>query len=55
MLGEDFAGVLVRDGWVAYRGFKHATPQSCLAQYADLRIMPMSAQTPPLQAASAPM
>ncbi len=31
VLGEDFAGVLVRDGWVAYRGFKHATPQSCLA------------------------
>ena len=30
VLGEDFAGVLVRDGWVAYRGFKHATPQSCL-------------------------
>ena len=30
VLGEDFAGVLVRDGWVAYRGFKHATHQSCL-------------------------
>ena len=26
----------------------------CSAFYADLRIMPMSAQTPPLQAASAP-
>ena len=31
VLGEDFAGVLVRDGWVAYRGFKHAMHQSCLA------------------------
>ena len=27
----DFAGVLVRDGWVAYRGFKKAPHQSCLA------------------------
>ena len=41
VLGEDFAGVLVRDGWVAYRGFKHATHQSCLAHYADVGIMPM--------------
>ena len=55
VLGPDFAGVLVRDGWAAYRGFKHAPHQTCLAQYADIRIMPMSAQTPPLHAASAPM
>ena len=41
VLGEDFAGVLVRDGWVAYRGFKHATHQSCLQHYADVGIMPM--------------
>ena len=31
VLGPDFAGVLVRDGWVAYRGFKHAPHQSCLS------------------------
>ena len=31
VLGPDFAGVLVRDGWVAYRGFKKAPHQSCLA------------------------
>ena len=46
VLGPDFAGVLVRDGWVAYRGFKHAPQQTCLAHYADIRIMPMSAQAP---------
>ena len=27
----DFAGVLVRDGWAAYRGFKNAPHQTCLA------------------------
>ena len=31
VLGPDFAGVLVRDGWVAYRGFKEAPQQTCLA------------------------
>ncbi len=31
VLGPDFAGVLVRDGWVAYRGFKKAPHQSCLS------------------------
>jgi len=31
VLGPDFAGVLVRDGWVAYRGFKEAPHQTCLA------------------------
>ena len=31
VLGPDFAGVLVRDGWVAYRGFKKAPHQTCLA------------------------
>ncbi len=30
VLGPDFAGVLVRDGWVAYRGFKNALPQTCV-------------------------
>lgn len=31
LLGEDFAGVLVRDGWVVYRGFDKATHQTCIA------------------------
>lgn len=31
VLPEDFRGVLVRDGWVAYRGFAEALHQSCLA------------------------
>ena len=31
VLGHDFAGVLVRDGWVAYRGFKQAPSQTCLS------------------------
>jgi len=31
VLGPDFAGVLVRDGWAAYRRFKHARHQTCLA------------------------
>jgi transposase len=31
ILGEDFAGVLVRDGWAPYRRFESATHQSCLA------------------------
>ncbi len=30
VLGPDFSGVLVRDGWVAYRGFKHAPHQTCV-------------------------
>ncbi len=54
VLGADFDGVLVRDGWVVYRRYIHGEHQTCLQQYADIRIMPMSAQTP-LQAASAPM
>ena len=55
VLGADFDGVLVRDGWVVYRRYTNGEHQSCLQQYPDIRIMPMSAQTPPLQAASAPM
>ena len=31
VLGTDFAGVLVRDGWAPYRCFTHALHQSCLA------------------------
>jgi transposase len=31
ILGEDFAGVLTRDGWAPYRRFVHADHQSCLA------------------------
>ena len=31
MLGADYHGTLVRDGWCAYKEFHHATHQSCLA------------------------
>jgi transposase len=31
VLGEDFAGVLERDGWAPYRRFDKATHQTCLA------------------------
>lgn len=31
MLGADFGGVLVRDGWAPYRQFTHAAHQTCLA------------------------
>ena len=46
LLGPDFDGVLIRDGWAPYRRFTQATHQTCLAHYADIRIMPMSAQAP---------
>jgi transposase len=31
VLGEDYAGVLERDGWVPYRRFVHTRHQTCLA------------------------
>jgi transposase len=31
VLGEDYAGVLERDGWAPYRRFAHASHQTCLA------------------------
>ncbi|MCI0437112.1 MAG: transposase, partial [Gemmatimonadetes bacterium] len=31
ILGEDFVGVLARDGWAPYRRFVHADHQTCLA------------------------
>jgi transposase len=31
MIGQDFAGVLVRDGWQSYRQFTRALHQTCLA------------------------
>jgi transposase len=30
ILGADFAGVMVRDGWAPYRGFERARHQTCL-------------------------
>jgi hypothetical protein len=41
VLGAEFDGVLVRDGWAPYRQFDQAAHQTCLAQYADLRNMPI--------------
>lgn len=31
LLGEEYSGVLVADGWAPYRGFEQATLQTCLA------------------------
>jgi len=31
VLGTDYAGMLIRDGWAPYRRFEQATYQSCLA------------------------
>jgi transposase len=31
VLGRDFAGILVRDGWAPYRQFRQAAHQTCLA------------------------
>jgi transposase len=31
VLGADFCGVLVRDGWAPYRQFQHANHQTCVA------------------------
>jgi transposase len=31
VLGEEFSGILCRDGWASYRCFKKATHQTCLA------------------------
>jgi transposase len=31
ILGDEFAGVLERDGWASYRKFTHASHQTCLA------------------------
>ena len=38
VLGTDFAGVLVRDGWAPYRRFTDALHQTCVAHYADIGI-----------------
>src|SRR5919106_1472808 len=40
VLGADFSGILVRDGWAPYRQFEQALHQSCLNQYADFQNMP---------------
>ena len=42
VLGTDYAGVLVRDGWRVYRRYK-GLHQSCVNHYADIAIMPISA------------
>jgi transposase len=31
LLGENFAGILIRDGWASYRSFKKARHQTCMA------------------------
>ncbi|MGH8887563.1 MAG: IS66 family transposase [Egibacteraceae bacterium] len=39
VLGADFAGVLERDGWAAYRRFVKAAHQTCYAHYAEPAVM----------------
>jgi transposase len=41
VLDADYKGVLVRDGYVVYNHYTQARHQSCIAHYADVRIMPM--------------
>jgi hypothetical protein len=53
VLGAEFDGVLVRDGWAPYRQFGQAAHQTCLAHYADRQIMPISALTPAVDATTA--
>ncbi len=42
VLGTDYVGVLVRDGWAPYRCYD-GLHQTCLNHYADVGIIPMSA------------
>jgi len=46
ILGPRYSGIVVRDGWAPYRKLPQATHQTCLAHYADLRIMPTRARKP---------
>jgi transposase len=55
VLGADFAGILVRDGWAPYRQFTEARHQTGVAHYADVGMMPMSALPSLSPAAIAPM
>lgn len=41
LIGPDYAGVIVRDGWAPYRQFTAADHQTCLAQYANFQNMPI--------------
>jgi transposase len=56
VLGADFKGVLVRDGWCIYRKFTSATHQSCVAHYVESTVMWRGPRiwSPPHQWASAP-
>ncbi len=51
VLGTDYVGVLVRDGWAPYRCYD-GLHQTCLNQYADVRIMPIYALMSPSCTAS---
>ena len=46
VLGEDFSGVLERDGWAPYRRFEHARHQTCVAHHGNSRVMrPVGGET----------
>jgi Transposase IS66 family len=46
LVSADYDGTLVRDGWAPYRRYETATHQTCVAHYADVRIMPISVADP---------
>ena len=47
VLGADFAGVLVRDGWPSYRQFTAAAHQTCLAHLLRrCRVLPLDIRAP---------
>jgi len=45
VLGAEFDGFLVRDGWIVYRGFSQAIHQTCVAHLRRCREMIVVAQS----------
>ncbi len=39
LVPADYAGTVVRDGWVVYNSYKEATHQTCIAHYARRPVM----------------
>jgi transposase len=54
LVGTEYDGIIVRDGWAPYRQFVDADHQTCLSQYAHFQNMPISALSPPPQAVTEP-
>ena len=45
VLGPDYHGVIIRDGWAPYRSYKQAVHQSCVQHYVEAVIMWRGAPT----------